>query len=146
MSITAATKNSVDFALTQQLVGAIRVFENHDSVAEEYNRRYDCVNDLVTSLSRVEPVDSHAALARSAALISDLCILSDELREANVSDHFRKRLERSLRLAWQSLFFLENEFGVTAEASGFEHFAPVNEARKLFPTCERLSGRVGEHC
>lgn len=130
-------KTSVDFALTRQLIGAIRVFENGG--AEEYNRTYDCVDDLVNALSRVEPVDSHAALARSAALIGDLCVLSDELREADVSDYLRERLERARRLAWQSLFFLEDKFGVTAEASGFEHFAQVGEARKLFPTCERLA-------
>lgn len=144
MTTTTATNNSVDAALTQQLVRAISVF-NHGA-AEEYNRTYDCVNDLVSSLSRVEPVDSHAALARSAALIGDLSILSDELRAANVPEHFKERLERALRLAWQSLLFLETEFDMTAEASGFEHFASVNEARKLFPTCERLGGPVGASC
>jgi hypothetical protein len=40
-------------------------------------------------------------------------------------------------VAWQSLFFLEDEFCSTAESVGLNYFAPMRLARDLFPGMDR---------
>src|ERR1700733_8446677 len=74
----AAQNVSTDFALTNQLVRALRALDSHQN-DEEVSAAYDLVGDLVTALSRTESVSAHAALARAAALICDLDLLKSSL-------------------------------------------------------------------
>jgi hypothetical protein len=134
---TTATKISTDFTLTTQLTRALRALDS-DQAEKEWAASYDLVGDLVTALSRVEAVSAHGALARAAALIGDLDLLRSNIPEKLFADYkFQQRWNRILRLAWQSVFFLEDEFCTTAEASGFDHFAPMRLARNLFPGLDR---------
>jgi hypothetical protein len=135
----AAQNVSTDFALTNQLVRALRALDSHQN-DEEFSAAYDLVGDLVTALSRTESVSAHAALARAAALICDLDLLKSSLPKKLFDKcYFQQTWNRMLRLAWQSLFFLEEEFGTTAEASGLDYFAPMESAKELFPDMDRLA-------
>jgi hypothetical protein len=132
-----ATQNaSTDYALTTQLTRAIATLENHETW-EEFHQSYGLVKDLVAALSRVESVSAHAALARAAALVGDLCCLYEDLKNADVCADLGDTWDRVMRLAWQSVFFLEDEFCTTAEAAGLGYFAPLSAARKLFPGMDR---------
>ena len=133
-----ATSNiSTDFTLTTQLTRALSALENHQT-NEEAGQAYDLVGDLVTALSRVDAVSAHGALARAAALIGDLDDLRSNIPEKLFGDYkFQQKWKRILRLAWQSVFFLEDDICTTAEASGFDFFAPMHLARNLFPGLDR---------
>ena len=133
-----ATSNiSTDFTLTNQLTRALHLLENHRT-SEEFRRYYDLVKDLVTALSRVESVSAHGALARAAALVCDLCVLHDDSKNADGA-HDADTWDRVMRLAFQNVFFLEDEFCTTAEASGLGYLAPMRCARDLFPGMDRLA-------
>jgi hypothetical protein len=133
-----ATQNvSTDYALANQLTRALRVLENHQT-DEEAGQAYCLVKDLVTALSRVESISAHAALARSAALIGDLYALVDVMpKDVKTDLRIHDIKNRAFRLAWQSLFFLEDEFLTTAESAGLDYFAPMRIARALFPGMDR---------
>jgi hypothetical protein len=134
-----ATQNvSTDFTLTNQLTRALRILGS-DRNDKEWTAAYDLTGDMVTALSRVEAVSAHAALARAAALIGDLdAFRHNHIRENLLSDcNFQQTWNRILRLAWQSVFFLEDEFCTTAAAHGLDHFAPMHLACKLFPGLDR---------
>jgi hypothetical protein len=132
------TRTSTDFALTNQLIRALRALDNHKTW-EEFHQSYGLVKDLVAALSRVESVSAHAALARAAALVCDLCFLYDHLKNADAGADIRETWDRVMRLAFQNVFFLEDEFCTTTEACGLEYFAPKDFARKLFPGFDRLA-------
>jgi predicted solute-binding protein len=134
---TTATKSSTDFTLTSQLTRALRTLVN-DQKEKEWAASYDLVGDTVTALSRTESVSAHAALARAAALIGDLNALQHKLPKKLFEKYdFQQEWNRILRLAWQSVFFLEDEFCITAVASGLDHFAPMYPACGLFPGLDR---------
>jgi hypothetical protein len=131
--LQAANKLSTDFTLTTQLTRALSALDS-----EEWAASHDLAGDLVTALSRVEAISAHAALARAAALIGDLDALQHKLPQKLFEKYdFQQEWNRILRLAWQSVFFLEDEFCTTAEASGLDHFAPMRLARNLFPGLDR---------
>jgi hypothetical protein len=135
--LQAANKLSTDFTLTTQLTRALSALDS-DQKEKEWAASYDLVGDLVTALSRVEAVSAHAALARAAALIGDLDLLQHKLPQKLFEKYdFQQEWNRILRLAWQSVFFLEDEFCTTAEASGLDHFAPMRLVRNLFPGLDR---------
>src|ERR1700754_3402582 len=99
--LQATSKTSTDYALTNQLIRALRALDSHQN-EKEFRASYDLVTDLVTTLSRTEPVSAHAALARAAALIGDLDFLQHSLpKKLFERCDFQQTWNRMLRLAWQ---------------------------------------------
>jgi hypothetical protein len=141
---TTATKSSADYELTRQLVRSLDAFKNtieNDEGDTKFGIAYDQVQDLVTALSRVEVASTRAALARAAALVADLNRYFDDFTvQAKERDLVAERLRgRIMRLAWQSLFHLEDDIGTSVEAEGFGELARHVEARGLFPCLDRLN-------
>jgi hypothetical protein len=144
MTDTTTTNISADYELTRQLVRSLTAFKNtieNDEGDTKFGIAYDQVQDLVTALSRVEVASTRAALARAAALIADLHLYFDDFTVApKERDLAAERLQgRIMRLAWQSLFHLEDDIGATVEAEGFGELARGCEARELFPCLDRLN-------
>jgi hypothetical protein len=92
---TTTTNISADYELTRQLVRALAALENNED-SEEFGVRYDLVQDIVTALSQIEVTGTRAALARAAALITDLYRYFDDFTVATKErDLDAERLSRS---------------------------------------------------